>query len=99
MIKKTSRNYRATFVLDTRGVEASVDELTEAYSKVIEEVEGKVDAVKNLGNHDFARKSATGLSNGIFLQYDFEGPATAPEGLQEKVRLDRKVNRVMVESA
>ncbi|MGE9291432.1 MAG: 30S ribosomal protein S6 [Puniceicoccales bacterium] len=99
MIKKTSRNYRATFVLDTRGVESSVEELTENYSKVIEEVEGKVESVKNIGSQDFARKAANGLPSGIFVQYEFVAPATAPEAIQEKVRLDRKVNRVMVESA
>tara|TARA_R100000027_G_scaffold50104_2_gene38716 strand:- start:1886 stop:2185 length:300 start_codon:yes stop_codon:yes gene_type:complete len=99
MIKKTIRNYRATFILDTRGVEAPVEELTENYTKVIEEISGKVESVKNLGSHDFARKSANGLPSGIFVQYEFTGPATAPEELQEKVRLDRKVNRVMVENA
>lgn len=99
MIKKTSRNYRATFILDTRGVEAPVEELTENYTKVIEEISGKVESVKNLGSKDFARKSANGLPSGIFVQYEFTAPATAPEELQEKVRLDRKVNRVMVENA
>lgn len=98
MIKKTSRNYRATFVLDTRGVESSVEELTESYSKVIEEVSGKVESVKNLGSLDFARKAANGLPSGIFVHYEFAGPASAPEEIQEKVRLDRKVNRVMVEN-
>jgi small subunit ribosomal protein S6 len=96
MIKKTIRNYRATFILDTRGVESSVEELTETYSKVVEEVSGKVDSAKNLGSKEFARKSANGLPSGIFVQYEFSAPATAPEEIQEKVRLDRKVNRVMV---
>jgi len=99
MIKKTNRNYRATFILDTRGVESSVEELTEEYSKIIGEVSGEVESVNNIGSTDFARKAATGISSGIFVQYDFTAPATAPADLQEKVRLDRKVNRVMVESA
>lgn len=98
MIKNTNRQYRATFILDTRGVESSVEELTEAYSKIIEEVSGTVDTVNNIGSQDFARKAANGMPSGIFVQYDFSGPATAPGEIQEKVRLDRKVNRVMVES-
>jgi len=98
MIKNNTRKYRATFILDTRGVESSVDELTEAYSKIIEEVAGSIESVNNIGSKDFARKSANGLPSGIFVQYDFSAPATAPEQIQEKVRLDRKVNRVMVES-
>jgi|AntAceMinimDraft_17_1070374.scaffolds.fasta_scaffold38370_3 small subunit ribosomal protein S6 len=99
MIKKSNRKYRATFILDTRGVEASIDELTETYSKVIGEVSGEVEAVKNLGTKEFARKTQNGMPSGIFLQYDFTGPVTAPGQVQEKVRLDRKVNRVMVEHA
>jgi len=98
MIKNTNRQYRATFILDTRGVESSVEELTEVYSKIIEEVSGTVDTVNNIGSQDFARKAANGMPSGIFVQYDFSGPATAPGEIQEKVRLDRKVNRVMVES-
>ena len=99
MKKQTIRNYRATFVLDTRGVESSVDDLVEAYSTVIGEVSGTVQSFKNLGNKDFVRKADNGLGNGIFIEYLFEGPAEAPSQIQEKVRLDRKVNRVMVESA
>ncbi len=93
-----NRNYRATFILDTRGVELPVDELVENYAKVIGEVNGTVESTRNLGNQEFVRKAANGLPNGIFVQYDFSAPATAPEEIQEKVRLDRKVNRVMVES-
>jgi len=99
MKKENIRNYRATFVLDTRGVEAPVDELVEAYSTVIGEVSGTVQSFKNLGNKDFVRKADNGLANGIFIEYLFEGPADAPAQIQEKVRLDRKVNRVMVEAA
>lgn len=97
MSTETNRNYRATFILDTRGVEAPVDELVESYGKLIGEAHGSVEATHNLGSKDFARKAANGLPSGIFVQYDFSAPATAPEDIQEKVRLDRKVNRVMVE--
>ncbi len=99
MSKDKNRNYRATFILDTRGVEAPVDELVETYAGIIGEVGGTVDSTDNIGNLDFARKAANGLPAGIFVQYLFSAPATAPEQLQEKVRLDRKVNRLMVENA
>jgi len=44
-----SKKYNATFILDTRGYEESVDTLTEKLKGVIESVGGKVAAVKNLG--------------------------------------------------
>lgn len=97
MSKNTNRNYRATFILDTRGVEAPVEELVESYAKLIGEAGGEVSATDNLGSRDFARKAANGLPSGIFVQYEFAAPASAPGEIQEKVRLDRKVNRVMVE--
>ena len=98
MSENTNRNYLATFLLDTRGVEAPVEELVEVYSKLIEEGSGSVESADNLGNREFARQAANGLPNGIFVQYRFAAPPSAPGWIQEKVRLDRKVNRVMVEA-
>jgi len=98
MSDKTNRNYRATFILDTRGVEAPVEEMVKTYADLIGEAKGTVETTNNHGSQDFVRKASNGLPSGIFVQYDFTGPGTAPEEIQKKVRLDRKVNRVMVEA-
>ena len=51
----TKRNYRATFILDNRGKEDSVEQIIEGVKKEIAAVQGDVTAVENLGRKDFVR--------------------------------------------
>jgi ribosomal protein S6 len=97
MSDKKNRNYMATFILDSRGVESSIEELIESYGSLIKETAGNLESTDPIGNLEFARKTQNGLPNGIFVQYRFSGTPKVPEEIQNKVRLDRKVNRVMVE--
>jgi hypothetical protein len=50
----TNRNYRATFILDTTGVE-DVDKILEDVKQEIVTVEGEVGEIENLGQREFAR--------------------------------------------
>ena len=43
------RNYRATFILDTNGVEETVEQIIENVKQEIATVEGEVGEVENLG--------------------------------------------------
>jgi len=96
-VEKT-RNYRATFVLDTRGVETPLEELAENYRGLIAGLTGgEVTLLEDQENRALARPARTGLDSAWILAFDFAGSPSAPAQLQEKVRLDRKVNRVMVE--
>lgn len=98
MTVEKTRNYRATFVLDTRGVETSLEELAEAYRTLIASLTGgEVTFLEDQENRALARPARTGLDTAWILSFDFAGSPQAPSQLQEKVRLDRKVNRVMVE--
>ena len=44
-MKSTQRNYRATFLLDNRGKEETIDQIIESVKKVIAEVKGEVTGV------------------------------------------------------
>ncbi|MGF1448664.1 MAG: 30S ribosomal protein S6 [Opitutales bacterium] len=89
--------YRANFILDTRNHQDSVESLIARLSDVIAGLGGEVKKVDDLGQKDFLRVTNRHFPAGIYVQYTFEGPATAPSALQEKLRLDRTVNRVMVQ--
>ena len=52
---QTKRNYRATFILDNRGREETIDQIIEGVKKEIAAVQGEISAVENLGRKDFAR--------------------------------------------
>jgi ribosomal protein S6 len=47
---------------------------------------------------EFARAADRRFTQGHSLEVYFEGPGTVPAQLQEKLRLDKRVNRIFVQS-
>ena len=95
----TKRNYRASFILDNRGKEESVEQLIDGVKKVIAEVSGEVTAVENVGKKDFARVTDKKLTGAHYVQITFAGPTAAPANLREKLRLNNSVYRTFIQSA
>ncbi len=95
----TKRNYRATFILDNRGKEDSVDAIIEGVKKEIAAVHGEVTAVENLGRKDFARRTDDKFPSGIYVNIAFSAPAEATAQLHERLRLNDSVYRALVENA
>src|SRR5450432_1028931 len=95
----TKRNYRATFILDNRGKEDSVDQIIEGVKKEISAVQGEVTAVENIGRRDFSRKTDNQFPSGVYVQVNFSAPAAAPAQLHERLRLNDSVYRALVENA
>ena len=93
----TNRNYRATFILDTTGVE-DVDKILEDVKQEIVTVEGEVGEIENLGQREFARVTNPKRPAGVYVQVPFSGPGSAPAALTERLRLNRTVYRTYVES-
>lgn len=94
-----SKKYNATFILDTRGYEEPVETLIEKLKGVVESVGGKVESVENLGQKNFARVPNRKFPSGIFVSIKFEGDASSPAQITEKLRLDKTVNRLMIQNA
>jgi len=94
----TKRNYRATFILDTVGVEESVEQLIENVKQEIATVDGEVGEVENLGQLDFARVTNPKRPSGLYVQIHFSAPGSAPAALAERLRLNQTVYRTYVES-
>ncbi len=93
------RNYKATFILDNRGKEDSVDQIIEGVKKEIAAVQGDVTAVEQLGRRDFARKTDAKFPAGVYVSIAFAAPAGASAALQERLRLNDSVYRTLVENA
>lgn len=98
-MKQTNRKYRATFILDNRGKEDSVDQIIEGVKKEIAAVQGEVTGVENIGRKDFARKTDNQFPSGVYVQVDFSAPAAAPAELHERLRLNENVYRALVQNA
>jgi len=90
------RNYRATFVIDHRGKEDSLEQILEGLKQEIAAIEGEVVAVENLGKRDFVRVTDRKFAGAPYFQVDFSAPATGPSRLKERLRLNTSVYRTFV---
>ena len=97
-MKPTKRNYRATFILDNRGKEESIDQIVEGVKKVIADVKGEVSAVETVGKKDFVRVTDKKLTGATYVHMNFTAPADGPGQLKERLRLNHAVYRTFVES-
>jgi small subunit ribosomal protein S6 len=98
-MSQTKRNYKATFILDNRGKEDSVETIIEGVKKEIAAVHGEVTAVENIGRREFIRKTDDKFPAGVYVQVNFTAPAAAPAQLHERLRLNDTVYRALVENA
>ena len=98
-MSQTKRNYKATFILDNRGKEDSVETIIEGVKKEITAVHGEVTAVENIGRREFVRKTDAQFPGGVYVQMNFSAPAGAPAQLHERLRLNDTVYRALVENA
>ena len=94
----SKRNYRATFILDNRGREESIDQLVDGVKKVIAEVKGEVGEIATVGKKDFIRVTDKKLTGAHYVQINFAGPADAPAHLRERLRLNQSVYRTFIQS-
>ncbi|MEC7800372.1 MAG: 30S ribosomal protein S6 [Verrucomicrobiota bacterium] len=90
-------NYLATIVFDPKGSDGSTDEMIPKLSEIIVSVDGEVQKVENQGSHDFAYPQKGKAKSGVYLQFDLSGDSEMPTRLKEKLRLEKKVDRVVVE--
>ena len=90
-------NYLATIVFDPKGSDGSTDEMIPKLSEIIVSVDGEVQKVESQGTHDFAypHKRKSNLWESI---YSSSSRAIQKCRLgKDKLRLEKKVDRVLVE--
>jgi small subunit ribosomal protein S6 len=98
-MSQNKRNYRATFILDNRGKEDSIEQIIEGVKKEITAVQGDIKSVDNTGRKDFARVTDPKLTGANYVQIEFAAPAEGPSQLKERLRLNNSVYRTFVQSA
>ncbi len=95
----TAQNYSATIVLDPRGSDGSSNEMIPKLSEIIVQSGGEVSKVQELGQHDFAYPQKKNLTRGSYLQFEIAGTSDTPRLIREKLKLEKKVDRVLIERA
>ena len=89
------RSYRATFILDNRENNESVDEIITRITESINSFDGEVDKV---GVKEFARTAVRDFLSGPYVQIDFRSGTNGPVTLKENLHLDKTINRVVITS-
>lgn len=90
-------NYKATFILDTRGREESVDELVDGLKGELESAGAEVSKSDNLGKQEFARAADIRYESGVYAQYRLSGEANLPSKILEKLRLNKLVSHKIIQ--
>ena len=93
------RNYVATLVLDTRGSDDSADAMISKVSEIIAGIDGEVNKVENLGLRELARPQARDFSTAAYVRIDFKSGPDGPTTIKEKLRLDKNIERILIELA
>ncbi len=91
-----TRDYEATFILDTRTYQEPIETLIERITSIIESIHGKVDAVQNQGQKAFARVTNRKFPAGIYVSFKISAGANFPKTLKERFKLDKLVNRILI---
>ena len=92
------RSYRVSLILDLRGSAESPEVAIDRLKDILKSIDCKVSEVENLGQREFSRAVDRKFLSGLYVQISFEGPVTAPAAFAEKLRLDRTVDRILVQS-
>jgi len=97
-MNQTNRNYRATFIIDNRGKEDSVDAIIDEVKKEITALQGEISNVEDLGKRDFIRVTDKKLTGAPYVQISYSAPGAAPAQLKERLRLNHNVYRTFIQS-
>jgi len=94
----TTNNYKATFILDLRESEDDAAKVLADINELFGDIGAEVSDSEDLGIRDFVRAADKRFKQAHYLEFYFSGPGTVPADLKEKLRLDKRINRIFVES-
>lgn len=98
MSATTKNNYKATFILDLRDSEDDSAKVLADLNELLKTIGGEPSDSEDLGMRDFARAADRRFAQGHYVEIYFEGAGHVPATLKEKLKLEKRVNRIFVES-
>jgi ribosomal protein S6 len=91
------KKYKITFVLDNREQGESVEDIMGRISGYVEFLGGTVEEAKNLGVFDFQRYTNRQFRAGTYVQYLVEAEGNFNTEFNSRLRLDKSVDRALIE--
>ena len=98
MSTTTKNKYKATFILDLRESEDDSAKVMADLNEILKFIGGEPSDSEDLGMLDFARAADRRYTQGHYIEIYFEGSSDVPSTLNEKLKLDKRINRIFVES-
>lgn len=86
-----SRKYEGLIVLDTKGIDGSIDDLVSSVGKELEAEGAKLEEVQQIGRRKFAY-NARHLESGHYVNYLFEADPNAIQKIQTRLKLNTRVH-------
>lgn len=86
-----SRNYEGLIVLNTKGIDGSIDDLVSAIGKELEAEGAKLEEVKQIGRRQFANPSRK-LEGGHYVNYLFSAEPDAIQKIETRLKLNDSVH-------
>ena len=94
----TKNTYKATFILDLRESEDDSAKVISDLNELLKSVGGEPSDSEDLGMREFARAADRRFSQGHYVEIYFESTSELPTILKEKLKLDKRINRIFIES-
>ncbi|MGJ8639631.1 MAG: 30S ribosomal protein S6 [Opitutaceae bacterium] len=98
MSATTKNTYKTTFILDLRSTDDDAAKVTADLSELLGSLGAEVSSTDDLGLRDFARAADRRYAQGNYVEIYFTSESSVPAELKEKLRLDKRVNRIFVQS-
>ena len=98
MSATTKNKYKATFILDLRESKDDSVKVMADLKEILKSIGGEPSVSEDLGMLDFARAADRRYTKGYYIEIYFEGAGDVPSTLNEKLKLDKRVNRIFIES-
>lgn len=95
----TKRTYNLTFILDLRGREDTVEDVIDFLKETMQQLDAGDLTLESRGVKEFAQTPDKRFTSGYFLRGKAMAPPEFHQQLNEKLRLDRRIHRIFVESA
>lgn len=93
------KRYEGLFVLNTTGKEEGIKEIIDHISADITAAGGKIETVQKMDKRPFSRVADKKFTSGFYVNVIFEAPSNAIVQLNQKVKLNDDVFRVMFTEA
>ena len=94
----TKNTYKATFILDLRESEDDSAKVISDLNELLKSIGGEPSDSEDLGMHEFARAADRRFSQGHYVEIYFDSTSELPATLKEKLKLDKRINRIFIES-